>query len=470
MKRIASQFIIHLLNYVAAIWIGILAAFIAPLVCNLFISEPTPVLTAVFSGTALTIGVLLWLYHLCKKIGYEERELHLAHELPAVGAVFLLQALLAPLMAFAPYITGPVSYFGQAIHFGNQDLEELENTTLPIALGWWLLIAFDVLCIAAIFIGERAGIAKRQKDRAQTLRTSVKQDIPEVPIYQNQTRSFADHDPFTNWRNAPLSNAARRLEAEETSANRDAAPPAEAEAPAPPPPPKKITSMRPSEMLARKRMEKSPRPQIPPECADLRKMVYWRLIPAQLVAVICIVAFVAFEGYSLFRFHNQPSRLFGASILYGLVCMAPTVPFKVWDRLADRSFEATVLDMEFQTKTKIGLDRRAHRYTVAKLLLREDSGREFRYEYLVKGTTPFGKGSRIRHYICTDYMYLLDEDAPIVCVNCGNHYSAKPEIHSDEDALYGFDHLAPGAHIPDRCGYCGKSMIKRPMREDEEES
>lgn len=466
MKRIASQFIIHLVNYVAAIWIGILAAFIAPLIVNLFVDQPTPTVTAVISGIALTVGALAWLFILSKRMGYEERKLRLAEELPAVGAVFALQALLAPPMAFAPYVTGPVSYFGQAIHIGNQDPEELASTALPLALGWWMLIAFDLLCIAAIFFGERAGMTKRQKDRAKTMAESVKQDIPEVPIYQNNQRSFADHDPFKNDRNAPLSNAARRLEAEEKE--EQTAPPSPVEeAPSPAATPIKVTAMRPSEIVKRGRYEKSHRPQIPAECADLRKMVNWRLIPARVVAILCGIAFVALEGYSLYRFHDTPSRMFGASILFGLVCMAPAVPFKVWERLSDRSFEATVVDMEFQTKTKIGLDRRAHRYTVAKLLLREDSGREFRYEYLVKGTTPFGKGSRIRHYACTDFMYLLDENAPIVCVNCGNHYSAKPEIHSDEDALYGFNHLAPGAHIPDRCGYCGKRMIKRPMREEE---
>ena len=225
--------------------------------------------------------------------------------------------------------------------------------------------------------------------------------------------------------------------------------------------------MRPSEIVAKGRLPKSPRPQIPPECADLQRMVNRRLIPAKVVAVLSGIAFAVLEGYALWRFHDTPSRMFGASILFGLVCMAPAAAFKVWDRLSDRSFEGEVLEMEFRTKTKIGLDRRAHRYTVAKLKIREDSGREFDYEYLVKGTTPFGKGSRIRHYACTDFMYLLDDNAPIVCVNCGNHYSATPEVHSDADALYGFDHLALGAHIPDRCGYCGKSMIKRPMKPKE---
>lgn len=469
MKRVLSQFMIHLVNYIAAIWVGILTAFIAPLIVNLFVDQPTPAKTGIISGIALTVGTLAWLFLTSKKMGYEEREFRPAIELPAVGLVFVLQAILAVPMEFVPYITGPVNYIAGAIHFGNQDLELLESTSLPLSLCVWLLIAFDLLCIAAIFMGERIGVAKRQKDRTKTMTESVKQDIPEVPIYQNNQRSFADHDPFKNDRNAPLSNAARRLEATESVIGKPSdpsLPPAEAETPSPAQP-TKVTAMRPSEIVKRGRMEKSPRPQIPAECADLRKMVNWRLIPAKVVAVLCGIAFVAMEGYALWRFHEDPTRIVGATILFGLVCMAPAVPFKVWERLSDRSFEGEVLDMEFQTKTKIGLDRRAHRYTVAKLKIREDSGREFGYEYLVKGTTPFGKGSRIRHYACTDFMYLLDENAPIVCVNCGNHYSAKPEIHSDEDARYGFDHLEPGSHIPDRCGYCGKSMIKRQMKKEE---
>lgn len=470
MKRILSQFTIHLVNYIAAIGIGLLTAFIVPLIFNMIVSEPTPMRDYIVNGVSLTVGILAWLFFASKKMGYEERELRLAEELPAVGAVFALQAVLASPMGFAPYVSGPVYSIADAIRFGNQDPELLENADVPASLCFGLLVAFDLLCIAAIFIGERMGVVKRQKDRAKTLRDSVKQDIPEVPIYQNDQRTFADSDPFRNWRNANLSNAARRLEAEEKeAAKEETAPSAEAETPRPSSVPLKVASMRPSEIVARGRYARSPRPQIPPECADLRKMVNWRLIPARVVAILCGIAFVAMEGYALWRFHDTPSRMIGATILFGLLCMAPAVPFKVGERLSDRSFEGEVLEMEFKTKTKIGLDRRAHRYTVAKLKIREDGDREFSYEYLVKGTTPFGVGSRIRHYACTDFMYLLDENAPIVCVNCGNHYSAKPEIHSDADALYGFDHLEPGAHIPDRCGYCGKSMIKRPPKKDEEE-
>jgi hypothetical protein len=207
----------------------------------------------------------------------------------------------------------------------------------------------------------------------------------------------------------------------------------------------------------------SHRPQIPAENADLIRMVRKRLIPAKIAAIVSGIAFIAFEVYAVVRFRDNLSRMSGATILFGLLCMAPAAIFKVWDYLSDRSFEGQVLEMEFQTKTKIGLDRRAHYYTVAKIKLREDDGNEFVYDYLVKGTTPFGVGSRIRHYACTDYMYLLDSDKPIVCINCGHHYSATPEIHSDEDARYGFAHLEPGAHIPDVCGCCGKSIIKRPM-------
>ncbi len=211
----------------------------------------------------------------------------------------------------------------------------------------------------------------------------------------------------------------------------------------------------------------TPRPEIPAENADLRKMVNWRLIPAQIAAVLAGIAFVILEIYTVWRFKDDPTRILAPTIFFALLCMAPAAWFKMGERLSDRSFEGVVLALEFQTKTKIGLDRRAHYYTIAKMKIREDDGNEFSYDYLVKGTVPFGVGNRIRHYACTDFMYLLDDNKPIVCVNCGNHYSPTPEIHSDEDARYGFDHLEPGAHIPDYCGCCGKSIIKRPMKKSE---
>ena len=209
---------------------------------------------------------------------------------------------------------------------------------------------------------------------------------------------------------------------------------------------------------------KSNCPQIPAENADLIRMVNRRLIPAKVVAILMGIAFIALEIYAVVRFRDNLSRMTGATILFGLLCMAPAVPFKVWDYLSDRSFEGVVTEMEYQTKTKIGLDRRAHYYTVAKMKIRLDDESEISYDYLVKGTTPFGVGNRIRHYACTDYMYLLDDNKPIVCINCGHHYSPTPEIHSDEDARYGFAHLEPGEHIPKECGCCGKSIIRRPMK------
>ena len=50
-----------------------------------------------------------------------------------------------------------------------------------------------------------------------------------------------------------------------------------------------------------------PRPQIPPENADLIRMVNRRLIPAKVVAILSAIAFVAFEIYAVFRFHDHLS-------------------------------------------------------------------------------------------------------------------------------------------------------------------
>lgn len=211
--------------------------------------------------------------------------------------------------------------------------------------------------------------------------------------------------------------------------------------------------------------KKSQRPQIPLENADLRRKVWWRTVPSYIVGILSVIAYVVLLGTSLWNHHGTPSQITGAFILYTFLCLAPIAAFKTWDRLTDRSFEGQVIEMEFQHKVKSGSDRRIQRYTIAKLKVREERGNEISYDYIVRGAVPFGPGSRIRHYAATDFMYLLDEDKPIVCINCGNHYSRTPEIHSDEDALYDWSSIRdPMAHIPDRCGFCKMSIIKPPTQ------
>ncbi len=211
---------------------------------------------------------------------------------------------------------------------------------------------------------------------------------------------------------------------------------------------------------------KSPRPQIPLENADLRRKVWWRTVPSITVGILSVIAYIVLLGTSIWNRHGTPSQITGAIILYTLLCLAPIAAFKSWERITDRSFEGQVIEMEFEHQSKLGLDRRVHHVTLAKMKIREDNGNEFDYHYTVKGAVPFGVGCRIRHYAATDFMYLLDEDKPIICVNCGNHYSRTPEIHSDKDAFFstaGYDLSGtadPLAHIPDRCGFCKMSIIK----------
>lgn len=209
------------------------------------------------------------------------------------------------------------------------------------------------------------------------------------------------------------------------------------------------------------------RPQIPPENADLRRKVWWRTVPSITVGILSVAAFLYLEITAILNHLNEPSRILNCTLFYLLLCLAPIAIFKTWERLIDRSFEGTVLEMEFQQRSKLGLDRRVHPYTVANLKIQETDGKEGYYHYIVTGKISFGVGNRIRHYAATDFMYLLDEDKPIVCINCGNHYSATPEIHSDADEFFSdarFDWEGirdPMAHIPDRCGYCKMSLIKR---------
>lgn len=455
MKNIFTKLGIYLLNLIAALWIGILTDFAVSLVFHLIFTEATVLQTRLVNGTAQAIGALLWLFFSSKKIGYEQKSFRLTNSLLPAALMFALQAIIAYPMRFVIYVAGPVMHYTQAIHWGNRDYFWQDWADAPLALYYGLLLAFDLLCLIAILAGEGLGAKKRQKDREQLISETVTTDIPVVPVYRSGERTFPTSD---SQESVPISNAALRLAALETEENNPSSSSA-SEGPSSP----VAADQKEQATQPHKRLAPSPRPQIPAENADLIRMVNRRLIPAKVVAILAGIAFLAFEVYAVIRFHDNLSRMFGATILFGLLCMAPAAAFKVGEYLSDRSFEGQVLEMEFQTKTKIGLDRRAHYYTVAKIKIREDDGNEFVYDYLVKGTTPFGVGSRIRHYACTDYMYLLDPDKPIVCINCGNHYSATPEIHSDEDARYGFAHLEPGAHIPDVCGYCGKSIIKRPM-------
>lgn len=471
MKSILNKFGIYLLNFIAAIWIGILTEFAAILLFKLIVPTPSFLQTCLVNGIAQASGMLFGLYRSSKKVGYRSKESSLSATLPAVAMVFALQAVLAYLMNFMIYIAGPITHFAQAIQAGNQEIYWQDWSEAPIGLYYSLLIAFDLLCLIAILLGEKSGNRKHQTDYAETAKQSVAVETTSVPVYGRpapvpfgaETTVPDTVQVEASSSNTPKRSALEILAEEKDAAKLSATTPAntqvKVQAPTPTPKPTPL----PPERISPKA---SARPQIPLANADLRRKVWWRTVPSITVGILSAIAYVILLGHSLWVNHDTPAKISGAIFLYTLLCLAPIAAFKSWERITDRSFEGQVAEMEFQHRTKQGLDRRVHHYTIAHLVVREDSGRQIKFDYMVKGAVPFGPGSRIRHYAATDFMYLLDEDKPIVCVNCGNHYSRTPEIHSDEDLFFntaGYDlngTTDPLAHIPDRCGFCKMSIIK----------
>ena len=189
MKSVLSKSGIYLLNLIAALWIGLLTEFVVSLVFHLIVSEASLLQTRLVNAVALTVGSLLWLFFSSQKIGYEQKEFRNDTVFIPAALMFALQAIIAYPMRFAFYVTGPVDYFIQAIHWGDREYNWQDWSEAPLSLYYGLLVAFDLLCLIAILTGEGAGAKKRQKDRAKTMAESAKQDIPEVPIYQNSAAS-----------------------------------------------------------------------------------------------------------------------------------------------------------------------------------------------------------------------------------------------------------------------------------------
>lgn len=218
-------------------------------------------------------------------------------------------------------------------------------------------------------------------------------------------------------------------------------------------------------------MKSSSRIEIPRENADLRRMILRRTVPSYIAGICSVAAFIALEANSILTHWDNPSHILNSTFLYLFLCMVPIGAFKVWDRIRDRSFEGQIVELtctsRMQADNWFHVGGR-HRINIANLVVRGDDGTLYKHEYEFKGRLPFATGSRIRHYIATDYMYLLDPDKPIVCINCGEHYTPRP-AEDDEDSRYDWTGIrAEQSAPPPRCGYCKKTLIRRPspQRED----
>lgn len=210
--------------------------------------------------------------------------------------------------------------------------------------------------------------------------------------------------------------------------------------------------------------------KFPKENADLQRLVFRRMVLPLGIGAVVTALWLAAECYTFIRFIDNPRGILFSSILYFLVWLAPIFALKIPDRLKERSYEGEIVDIhisdrivsQFWFAGTIGTAGR-HFKTVADLTIKDAKGRTRTYAYILHGKLPVKVGSRVRRYAATDYLFLLDEDAPIVCVNCGTHWNEKEaDKQAREDAEYWGYSVEPSQHIPERCTFCRKTLIKRP--------
>lgn len=208
--------------------------------------------------------------------------------------------------------------------------------------------------------------------------------------------------------------------------------------------------------------------KLPKENADLKRLIYRRMVPPLVVGAVSTAIFIGLECYTLVRFMGNVNGIIFSSIFYFFVWMAAINAFKVPDRIKERSYEGEIVNIHVSDRNisqfwfYAGRANREYR-TIADLTIKDEKGKIRTYPYIVKGKLPVKVGNRVRRYAATDFLYLLDEGAPIVCINCGTHWDEKDaDKQAREDAEYWGYEPKPSEHIPERCTFCRKTLIKRP--------
>lgn len=168
MKKILSKTGIYLIDFAAALWIGVLVGSILITPVRL-IFEPTVLQERIWWTVIQAIGTSAWLFISAWKIAYRQKQFSPpAVVIPAIAA-FAVQALLAYPFHFVLYISGPASHLADAVYWGNRQYHWERWDEVPLYIHFGLLLAFDLLYLAAMVAGEYFGAKKRQKDRAELI-------------------------------------------------------------------------------------------------------------------------------------------------------------------------------------------------------------------------------------------------------------------------------------------------------------
>lgn len=208
--------------------------------------------------------------------------------------------------------------------------------------------------------------------------------------------------------------------------------------------------------------------KLPKENADLKRLICKRMIPPLVLGSLLTVCLIALECYAFVRFWNNPGSLFFSCFLYFVVWIVLINAVKFPERLKDRSYEGEIVNIHLADRHVPAFDlataKTERRYRpIADLTIKDTKGKTRVYQYKFEGKIPFKVGDRVRHYAATDYIFMLDEHKPIVCINCGHHWEDSSEVKQkqEEASYWGYDTTAL-SHIPEKCTFCGKTLIKRP--------
>lgn len=176
MKNIFSKFGTYILDFIAAILIGMLVETFAPLPI-LLAADLSTLSTRVIKAAFFIIVTTAWLFFSARTIGYKSKETNIRGLLVSIILIFALQQVLSPLFNYAEYISGGVLALTYAIFLGNDPFISAADSHLASDVPIWgyhvvMLAVALVFYLPAIITGEYLGVKKREKDRNELINGS----------------------------------------------------------------------------------------------------------------------------------------------------------------------------------------------------------------------------------------------------------------------------------------------------------
>lgn len=161
MKNYFTKLGTYALDYIAAMWVGILVLFIALYPIELIV-ELTPLAERIVRASLCTVGTTVWLFISAHRIGYKSKAFKFPTVIAALLTLFVLQQVLSVVTDYVIYIAGATNDLAEAVRFGNR----VTGLEAPGYVKYLCLLALDLLLfIPAVLTGEYLGARKRQKDR-----------------------------------------------------------------------------------------------------------------------------------------------------------------------------------------------------------------------------------------------------------------------------------------------------------------